>query len=88
MSALQAEIKAAVEEATAPLRRQLIDILRIVEAQSKEDRPEYVTVKEAAQILKCTEKTVHRYCDEGRLEVRRNGRKKLIAYNSLIEAAG
>ncbi|WP_126138515.1 helix-turn-helix domain-containing protein [Tritonibacter mobilis] len=88
MSALQAEIKAAVQEATAPLMRELSDLRRIVEAQSKDAQPEYVTVKEAAKILKCTEKTVHRYCDSGRLEVRRDGHKKLITYASLIETAG
>ncbi|WP_081293228.1 helix-turn-helix domain-containing protein [Tritonibacter mobilis] len=47
-----------------------------------------MTVKEAAKILKCTEKTVHRYCDSGRLEVRRDGHKKLITYASLVETAG
>lgn len=83
MNALQAEIKAAVQEATAPILRELCDLRRIVEAQAKDDRPEFVTVKEAAALLKCTEKTVHRYCNEGRLEVRRDGHRKLIAYESL-----
>lgn len=85
MSALQAEIKAAVQEATAPIMKELTDLRRMVAAQNKNAQPEYVTVKEAAAILKCTEKTVHRYCEAGRLEVRRDGHKKLISYASLIE---
>ncbi|MEM9522936.1 MAG: helix-turn-helix domain-containing protein [Pseudomonadota bacterium] len=87
MSALQAEIRQAVEAATAPLAREIAGLRRMMEAQAKAAQPEFVTVKEAAAILKLTEKTIHRYCAEGRLEVRRDGRRKLIRYAGLIETA-
>lgn len=85
MSALQAEIRQAVEAVTAPLVREIADLRRMMETQAKAAQPEFVTVKEAAAILKVTGKTIHRYCAEGRLEVRRDGRRKLIRYASLVE---
>lgn len=84
MNALQAEIKAVVQEVTAPILRELCDLRRMMAKQAEGAQPEFVTVKEAAEILKCSEKTVHRYCNEGRLEVRRDGHRKLIAYASLV----
>ena len=85
MSALQQEILDAVKEANAPLLREIADLRRKIDAMHDDSQPEYVTVKDAAKILKCTEKTIHRYCELGRLEVRRDGHRKLILYSSLVE---
>lgn len=88
MSAIQKEVTEAVRAATAPLVNEITQLRRLVEKMQHADEPEWVTVKRAAEILKCTEKTVHRHCEQGRFEVRRDGRRKLIRYASLIEAAG
>jgi len=85
MSALQSEIIAAVQQATAPLMRELSDLRRIVESQHKDSLSEFVTVKEAAEILHVTTKTIHKHCDEGRFDVQRHGHKKLIRRSSLAK---
>jgi excisionase family DNA binding protein len=86
MSALQDEIKAAVQAATAPLFREITALRELIEQDREASRPEFMTVKQAASFLSCSEKTVHRYCNIGRLEVKRLGRKKLIRYSTLIQA--
>ena len=85
MNALQDEIRHVVEAVVEPLVIEMNNLKRLVERLEKDGHPEFVTVKEAARILRCCEKTIHHYCDAGRLEVRRDGRKKLISYASLIE---
>ena len=86
MSALQEEIKVVVEEANRGITLQINDLLRKVDALQKDAQPEYVSVKEAAKVLKVCEKTIHKYCSEGRFEVKRLGGKKLISYESLIQS--
>ncbi len=86
MSALQDEIKTAVQAATAPLFREISALRKLIEQDRDASLPEFMTVKQAADFLSCSEKTVHRYCETGRLEVKRLGRKKLIRYSTLVQA--
>ena len=85
MSALQDEIRQVIEAANAPLMREIHNLKRLVERLEKDAYPEFVTVREAAKILKCTQQTVHRHCNAGKLQARRDGRRKLISYASLVE---
>jgi excisionase family DNA binding protein len=45
--------------------------------------PELLTVKEAAEVLRCTERTVYRYIEAGLLSARRTPGKTLILATSL-----
>jgi excisionase family DNA binding protein len=53
------------------------------------DKPEdtFVTVDQAAKIIKLHPKTVRRYCHEGKIEFRRDGKKMLISKRTLTEIA-
>ena len=88
-SALQSEIRVAVEAATKPLRADLARLAQLVEESAAPDPGELVTVAQAAEILKCSTRTIHRLCDEGKLAVaQRKGRKKLLRRADLIKAPG
>ena len=68
MSALQREIAEAVR---AVIREELPAIL----AEHKDQRPEYLTTNEAAEMLRVTPRTVRRWVEEGSIaSVRRAGK--------------
>jgi excisionase family DNA binding protein len=47
---------------------------------------QYVTVKEAADILKCSEKTIRNYYGDGRLKYKKIGQRKVLILRSSVDA--
>lgn len=77
MSALSAEIQAAVAAAVEPLRVEIAALKAII---TEGPKSEYVTPEEAARTLRCSLKTVYRRCHSGELRfIRPGGQKILIA---------
>lgn len=79
MSGIEEDIRSAV----APLMREIVALRRQVEELAKPSAPQYITMAEAAKRLRVSQRTVARYCESGRLEVRRVGGKVLILSESL-----
>lgn len=46
----------------------------------------YMTVKEAADILKCSTKTIRNYYNDGKLKYEKVGERKILIYRSSGEA--
>jgi len=47
---------------------------------------EYVTVMEAAELLKCSDKTIRNYYGDGRLEHKKVGQRKILILKSSVDA--
>lgn len=54
--------------------------------KSEEEKPENYTVKEAANILKCSEQSIHNYIKKGFLPAKKIGRNLLIKSSDVDEA--
>jgi excisionase family DNA binding protein len=46
---------------------------------------EYISVKEAAEILKCSDKTVRNYYGDGRLKHKKVGQRKVLILKSSVD---
>lgn len=88
MSALQAEIEEAVRKVNGPIFAKIDRLTQLVESMAKAEQPEWVTPKQAAQILKVSEKTIRARVQEGCFDTRRNGPRILIRYADLIKSQG
>lgn len=82
-SAMQQEIMDAVAKAQAPIMKELAKIQSTVDQLKVEREGTFVTVGEAAAILKIHPKTVRRKCNDGEFEIKRSNRKILILRSSL-----
>ena len=88
MSAIQSEIKQAMNEVTKPLLREISQLRADLRNLIEQEQPEFVTVEQAAKIMGCCTKTMHRRCDEGKFDVTRKAGRKMVRRDSLIKAAG
>lgn len=88
MSALQQEISEAVARALEAPMREIQRLARLIDGMAKAEQPEWVTPKQAAQILKVSERTIRTRIQEGRFDTRRVGARILIRYADLIKSQG
>lgn len=84
MSALADEITAAVQLANAPLLSKINELETLVKQSLSENDDPFFTVAQAAKLLKCSEKTIHRKFGNGRSEIKRVGRKILIPREAVL----
>ena len=71
-----------------PLVGQIAALRREVEALRQDALPEWVTVAEAAEIMKVNTQTIRRWHAGGKIESKRIGKKILLRTESLTESAG
>lgn len=76
MSALQAEIKAAVQEATAPLVKEMEKLRSLVEGQE----PRLLTTEQKAEEQGVNPSTIRRWARDGVISFERRGAKKMYFY--------
>ncbi len=84
MSALQNEIKTAIQETTQPLERRLADMQHLLEKSLKSTQKPFVTVDEAAELTGQSTRTIRRKVHAGMIEAKRMGRKILIDREALL----
>lgn len=87
LSALQKEMLETIMLANGPLLARLEKLEKQLERALNHPDDTYVTVEQAAKIMKLHPRTVRRHCHEGRIEFRRDGRKILIDRQLLTQIA-
>ena len=72
------------------LQEELSDIkgllLEIIQQPKEESKPENLTVKESAEVLKVSEQSIHNYIKKGFLKAHKMGRIYLIKRTDIEEA--
>ena len=82
--AIEVMTKDDLTEAMAPLVGKIASLERTIETLKKEAMPKWLTVKEAAKVLKVSEKTVRRRKDAGEFETKRVGGRIRIRTSSIV----
>ncbi len=74
-----------LEQQIENLKQQAMDLEKSLQEQQEKARvtPNFVTLKEAAQILKASEGTVRRWVKSGLIRARNIGRKYLVSVEDL-----
>lgn len=85
---MQAEIEEVVRKVNGPIFAKIDRLTQLVESMAKADQPGWVTPKQAAQILKVSERTIRTRIQEGRFDIRREGARVRIRYADLIKSQG
>ncbi|WP_147112177.1 helix-turn-helix domain-containing protein [Tateyamaria sp. syn59] len=76
---------AEIKKMMVGLATQVQTLTQVVEAQRKEQMPEWLTVKEAATYLRLTPDTIRRKVRAGHFDTRREGKNILIARSCVLE---
>ena len=87
LNALQQEMLETIMLANGPLLARLEKLEKQLERALTNPDDTFVTVEQAAKIMKVHPRTVRRHCHDGRIEFRRDGRKILIDRQLLLQIA-